>query len=361
MAGAAFPKARSSNASRCALRARAAGDEGACRSTCRRPAELRAAAATTAGDRAGPQRRLPKRPGNSSRWRSNGSTASRAMASSIAARGPNGEDISCIWKRCATAGSATCSRASGWRRGSPQGRKGLTAVEVRLPSTEAPALAAFALAAALAACAPNRRSAERALERSPAGLEQVPLTIRSASGKPTASSSRSRARREEQAQGPDVPPVAGPDRGMIFPYDPPQPAAFWMKNTLIPLDIIFIRPDGTIARIAANTVPLSLETGAVGRAGRARCWKSPAGARPSWASRPATGRVAALSLAAACARTRDAAKARGDGILVANLHLVERRDMGHVAVHPPPRRGGRPRRGRQHLFPSTARTRRAAG
>jgi len=41
-----------------------------------------------------------------------------------------------------------------------------------------------------------------------------------------------------------------PDRGMIFPYDPPQEVSFWMKNTLIPLDIIFIRSDGTIARIA---------------------------------------------------------------------------------------------------------------
>ena len=39
------------------------------------------------------------------------------------------------------------------------------------------------------------------------------------------------------------------DRGMIFPYDPPQDVAFWMKNTLIPLDIIFIRSDGTIVRI----------------------------------------------------------------------------------------------------------------
>ena len=39
------------------------------------------------------------------------------------------------------------------------------------------------------------------------------------------------------------------DRGMIFPYDPPQDVSFWMKNTLIPLDIIFIRSDGTIVRI----------------------------------------------------------------------------------------------------------------
>ena len=52
--------------------------------------------------------------------------------------------------------------------------------------------------------------------------------------------------------------VAG-NRGMIFPYDPPQEVAFWMKNTLIPLDMIFIRPDGRIARIAANAVPESLD------------------------------------------------------------------------------------------------------
>ena len=49
-----------------------------------------------------------------------------------------------------------------------------------------------------------------------------------------------------------------PDRGMIFPHDQPRPASFWMKNTLIPLDIIFVRADGTIARIAANATPLSL-------------------------------------------------------------------------------------------------------
>ena len=40
-----------------------------------------------------------------------------------------------------------------------------------------------------------------------------------------------------------------PDRGMVFPYEPAQEVAFWMKNTLIPLDIIYIRRDGTIVRI----------------------------------------------------------------------------------------------------------------
>lgn len=46
-----------------------------------------------------------------------------------------------------------------------------------------------------------------------------------------------------------------PDRGMLFPYNPPQRAAFWMKNTLIPLDILYIAPDGRVLSIARNAVP----------------------------------------------------------------------------------------------------------
>ena len=57
------------------------------------------------------------------------------------------------------------------------------------------------------------------------------------------------------------------DRGMIFPYDPPQDVAFWMKNTLIPLDIIFIRSDGTIVRIA-NAKAARRNSVAGGRADR---------------------------------------------------------------------------------------------
>jgi uncharacterized membrane protein (UPF0127 family) len=44
---------------------------------------------------------------------------------------------------------------------------------------------------------------------------------------------------------------------MIFPYDPPQEVGFWMKNTLIPLDIIYVRANGTIARIV-NAEPMDL-------------------------------------------------------------------------------------------------------
>jgi uncharacterized membrane protein (UPF0127 family) len=49
------------------------------------------------------------------------------------------------------------------------------------------------------------------------------------------------------------------DHGMLFDYSPPQEIAFWMKNTFIPLDIIFVGADGHIISIAENTTPLSLE------------------------------------------------------------------------------------------------------
>ena len=44
---------------------------------------------------------------------------------------------------------------------------------------------------------------------------------------------------------------------MLFDFDREQPVGFWMKNTYIPLDMIFIRGDGRIVRIAENTEPLS--------------------------------------------------------------------------------------------------------
>ncbi len=48
------------------------------------------------------------------------------------------------------------------------------------------------------------------------------------------------------------------DAGMLFDFTNSAPVAMWMKNTLIPLDMLFIRADGLIANIAERTVPGSL-------------------------------------------------------------------------------------------------------
>ncbi len=106
------------------------------------------------------------------------------------------------------------------------------------------------------------------MERSPAGLEQVPLTIRS-TGQVHRFVVEVARSPEEQARGLMFRQSLAPDRGMIFPYDPPQAASFWMKNTLIPLDMIFIGADRRIVHINDNAVPLSLEPVA---------WPEPVGA-----------------------------------------------------------------------------------
>jgi uncharacterized membrane protein (UPF0127 family) len=88
------------------------------------------------------------------------------------------------------------------------------------------------------------------------GLREVPLTISSKSGVHRFTVEVA-ATPEQQETGLMFRKSIAPDRGMIFPYDPPQDVSFWMKNTLIPLDIVFIRANGTIARID-NAQPLDL-------------------------------------------------------------------------------------------------------
>ena len=55
------------------------------------------------------------------------------------------------------------------------------------------------------------------------------------------------------------------DAGMLFVYDTPRIVSMWMRNTYVPLDMIFIAADATIARIVERTVPLSSRTISSGR------------------------------------------------------------------------------------------------
>jgi uncharacterized membrane protein (UPF0127 family) len=45
------------------------------------------------------------------------------------------------------------------------------------------------------------------------------------------------------------------NRGMLFDFKKPREVSFWMRNTFIPLDMLFIAKDGTIQAIAENTIP----------------------------------------------------------------------------------------------------------
>lgn len=113
------------------------------------------------------------------------------------------------------------------------------------------------LAAALAACSPGTGGAAPTAAKvvhPESGLEVIPLTVTSASGvhefKVEVAASM-----VAQAKGLMFRTKLGPDEGMIFPMDPPRGASFWMRNTVISLDLIFVSPDGRISNIAANAVP----------------------------------------------------------------------------------------------------------
>jgi uncharacterized protein len=116
------------------------------------------------------------------------------------------------------------------------------------------------LATVLVACSPGAGGAAPAAAPTvhpESGLRIVPLTVTSASGVHRFRTEVA-ATAAEQARGLMFRTKLGPDEAMIFPMDPPRGASFWMKNTVIPLDIIFIAPDGRISNISANAVPYDL-------------------------------------------------------------------------------------------------------
>lgn len=64
----------------------------------------------------------------------------------------------------------------------------------------------------------------------------------------------------ERARGLMFRDKLGPYDGMLFDFHQEAPVSFWMKNTLIPLDMVFIAADGTVRHVHANAVPLSTDS-----------------------------------------------------------------------------------------------------
>lgn len=63
--------------------------------------------------------------------------------------------------------------------------------------------------------------------------------------------------REQQSRGLMFRRKLGPHDGMLFVHEKPQYVTMWMRNTYIPLDMIFILPDGKVHRIEPSAEPLS--------------------------------------------------------------------------------------------------------
>jgi len=86
-----------------------------------------------------------------------------------------------------------------------------------------------------------------------------PLTVVTASGRHVFQVEVMRTP-EQRARGLMFRRFMPADRGMLFDFEQTAPVSMWMQNTYIPLDMVFIRADGTVARIAEQTEPLSTRT-----------------------------------------------------------------------------------------------------
>lgn len=118
---------------------------------------------------------------------------------------------------------------------------------------------ALALAAALALVACSSKASDAApaaAQASPAlhprsGLAVVSLTVTGPGHRYSFHVEVARTP-EEQSRGLMFRTEMGPDEGMVFPMSPPRTASFWMRNTVIPLDIIYVGTDGRILNIESG-------------------------------------------------------------------------------------------------------------
>ncbi|HEY2071891.1 MAG TPA: DUF192 domain-containing protein [Rhizomicrobium sp.] len=98
----------------------------------------------------------------------------------------------------------------------------------------------------------------KAAEKSPIGLKMETITIDTDQGTRTfqVEIADNDAERE---RGLMFRKAMEADHGMLFVFERDEGVAFWMKNTILPLDLIFIRSDGSISSVAANATPQSTQ------------------------------------------------------------------------------------------------------
>ena len=111
------------------------------------------------------------------------------------------------------------------------------------------------LALAIAACIPIAAAADDASPAAPQTLTSVVLVAPKA--KISAQVANTEAQRELGLMNSRSLP---PHHGMIFVFEAPAVQTFWMKNTLIPLDMVFIARNGTVTTVAANVPATSATT-----------------------------------------------------------------------------------------------------
>ncbi len=109
----------------------------------------------------------------------------------------------------------------------------------------------LALALGLAACAQPAPRVDAV-----SGLELEQLTVETANG-PVHFTVEIADDERERNQGLMYRRSLADDRGMLFHFQQPEHASFWMRNTMISLDIIFVGTDGRVLNIAERTTPYS--------------------------------------------------------------------------------------------------------
>jgi hypothetical protein len=114
--------------------------------------------------------------------------------------------------------------------------------------------------ALLLALAPAVAAAQPGVDRPQPRLATEPLVIETTRGASHRFTVEMAIDTQHQMIGLMFRPEVAPDEGMLFDWGSPRESTMWMRNTITSLDMLFIRADGRIHRIAERTVPLSLNT-----------------------------------------------------------------------------------------------------